>query len=67
MPRLNPDRRMAHALQTLAVARRMLKDAENGLRAALKQRKALVEGVSKSLALNAPAGDGGKKGSRGGY
>ena len=36
MPRLNPDRQIAHALQTIKVATRMLKEAEASIRSATK-------------------------------
>ena len=38
MPRLNPDRQIAHALQQMKTATRMLREAEASMRSALKQR-----------------------------
>ena len=38
MPRLNPDRQIAHALQQMKTATRMLKQADAAIRSALKQR-----------------------------
>lgn len=36
MPRLNPDRQIAHALQAIKVATRILKEAEASIRSAVK-------------------------------
>lgn len=58
MPRLNPDRQIAHALQSLAVAERMVREARKALRTALKQRSACREGLAKGLPRSRPDAGG---------